>query len=360
MRTSIFCLFLVPGTFALAYPPDAPTGSGATVNADSLPVYAETASSSAVLKHLAKGESLSVDYSIMTAEGEWCSLGIPMRGYVLCTYLKREEPPKQDAAPMPAVLNPSVSHPAEHRAESHAPQPPAESAVFTPEQSALMSAAKVGSAAAIQLALGKGALANGRDKDGKTALMWAAYMGRNEAITELLSAGAEVNQANSLGWTALEAAVWARHPAALELLLAQGPDVNPRDSEGRTPLMHAAQYGDLVMIRDLLAKGADPNASNRFGQTPLMYAVALPDPDAAALLIAAGADVNARDAAGRSVLINAALTGGDHTSNVRLLVQARADLNAKDNDNRTALAWAIRKGETAIAQLLKKSGAAEW
>jgi ankyrin repeat protein len=361
MRTSIFCLLFVPGTLAVpASPADAPASSGATVNADSVPVYAETTSSSTVLKRLAKGETFNIDYSVTTAEGEWCGLGQPARGYVLCSYLKRDEPPKQDSAPLPTVLTPSINHPPEHSAGTHTPQLPAEPAIFTPEQSALMSAAKVGSAAAIQLALNKGALVNGRDKDGKTALMWAAYMGRNEAITELLSAGAEVNQADSFGWTPIEAAVWARHPAALELLLAQGPDVNPRDSEGRTPLMHAAQCGDLVMIRDLLAKGADPNASNRFGQTPLMFAVALPDPDAAALLIAAGADVNARDAAGRSVLINTVLTAADRTANVRLLMQARADLNAKDNDNRTALAWAIRKGQTAIAQLLKKSGAAEW
>jgi ankyrin repeat protein len=363
MRTSIFCLLFVLGT--LAFPVQAAvslTGSGATVNTDSVPVYAETASSSAVLKHLAKGEAYSIDYSVMTAEGEWCSLGESAHGYVLCAYLKREEQPKLDAtpAPLPAVLTSPASHPAQKHADVHTPPPPAESAMFTPGQSALMSAAKGGSATAIELALAKGALVNGRDKDGKTALMWAAYMGRTEAITELLAAGADPNQADSLGWTALEAAVWARHPAALELLLAQGPEVNPRDSEGRTPLMHAAQYGDLVMIRDLLAKGADPNASNRFGQTPLMFAVALPDPDAATLLIAAGADVNARDAAGRSVLINAALTGADRTANVRRLIEARADLNAKDNDNRTALAWAIRKGQTAIALVLKKSGAADW
>jgi ankyrin repeat protein len=363
MRTSIFCLLFVLGTLTLsARAGDAPAGSGATVNTDSVPVYAETARSSVVLKHLAKGEAYRIDYSVMTAEGEWCSLGQPAHGYVLCAYLKREEPLKQDStpAPLPAVLTPLANHPVQKHADRHAPQPPVESAMFTPEQSALMSAAKVGSITAIQLALAKGALVNGRDKDGKTALIWAAYMGRNEAMTELLSAGADANLADSIGWTALEAAVWARHPAALELLLAHGPEVNPRDSEGRTPLMHAAQYGDLVMIRDLLAKGADPNASNRFGQTPLMFAVALPDPDAAALLIAAGADVNARDAAGRSVLINAALTGADRTANVRLLIEARADLNAKDNDNRTALAWAIRKGQTSIALFLKKSGATEW
>lgn len=363
MRTSILCLlFVLPTLASAANNVDAPANSAATVNADSVPLYAETASSSAVLKHLAKGETLTIDYSVTTAEGEWCSVGSPARGYVLCTNLKREDPPKLDAisAPLPTILTPANPHPVPKADAAHVPTPPAESAIFTPEQSALMSAAKVGSAAGVELALNKGALVNGRDKDGKTALMWAAYMGRNEAITELLSAGAEVNQADSLGWTALEAAVWARHPAALELLLAQNPDVNPRDSEGRTPLMHAAQYGDLVMIRDLLAKGADPNASNRFGQTPLMYAIALPEPDAAALLIGAGADVNARDAAGRSVLINAVLTDGDRAPSVRLLLQARADLNVKDNENRTALGWAIRKGQTGIAQLLKKSGAVEW
>jgi ankyrin repeat protein len=357
MRTSAVCLLFVLA--APAFPAEAPAGS-ATVVSDAVAIYAETTSSSPVLKHLAKGENLTVDYSVMTAEGEWCALGAPARGYVLCTSLKREEPPKlPDPAPLPTVLTPAAPRPVEKPGVHTAP-PPVESAIFTPEQSALMSAAKVGTAAAVELALSKGALVNGRDKDGKTALMWAAYMGRNEAIAQLLTAGADVNQADALGWTAIEAAVWARHASALELLLAQNPDVNPRDSEGRTPLMHAAQYGDLVMIRDLLAKGADPNASNRFGQTPLMFAVALPDSNAAELLVAAGADVNARDAAGRSVLINAVLTGADRPGNVRLLIQSRADLNAKDNDNRTALAWAVRKGQTAIAQLLKKSGAAEW
>lgn len=340
----------------------APAVGSATVNADSVPVYSETSSSSAVLKQLSKGSVLTVDYSVVTGEGEWCSLGAPERGYVPCDSLKREEPLKQDSAhaPMPAILVPTASHPAQRHPDPHTAPAPVEPAIFTPEQSALMSAARVGSAAGIQLALNKGALINGRDKDGKTALMWAAYMGRNDAIKELISAGADANAADAQGWTAIEAAVWARHAAALELLLEQDLDVNSRDSEGRTPLMHAAQYGDLVMMRDLLAKGADPNARNRFEQTPLMFAVALPDADAAELLIQAGADVNARDAAGHSVLTNAVLTGTERPANVQLLLRARADTNAKDNENRTALSWALKNGHTAIAQLLKRAGAAEW
>lgn len=361
MRTSLIGFPLVLYALTLGQASEPSASAAATVNEDSAPVYSETSSSSAVLKRLTRGVALTIDYSVVTGEGEWCALAAPDRGYVLCASLKRDDPPKPDAAPapLPAVLTPSPSHPTQQRTGAHAAQPPAEPVLFTPEQSALFSAAKVGSAAGIELALSKGAVANGRDKDGKTALMWAAYMGRIDAIKELISAGADVNAADSSGWTAIEAAVWARHPAALELLLEQNPDVNARDSEGRTPLMHAAQYGDLVMVRDLLAKGADPNARNRFDQTPLMFAVALPDPDAAALLLSAGADVNARDAAGHSVLTNAVLTGTERPANVELLLHARADINAKDNDNHTALSWALKNGRAAIAQILKKAGAAE-
>jgi ankyrin repeat protein len=91
-----------------------------------------------------------------------------------------------------------------------------------------------------------------------------------------------------------------------------------------------------------------------------MFAVTLNETAAAELLLSAGADVNAKDAAGRSVLINAALAGAERSPIVQLLVDHAAELNAKDNEGRTALAWALKKGHTAIAQLLKKAGAAEW
>ena len=177
MRKSLLCCPLVLGVLAVScLAADGSSSGGATVSTDSVAVYSETASSSAILKHLAKGAALTVDYSIATGEGEWCSLGAPERGYVFCDSLKRDEPPKQDAAaaPLPTMLTPPTSHPAQPGVDAHAPRPAAEPAMFTPEQSALMSAAKLGSAAGIELALSKGALANGRDKDGKTALMWAA------------------------------------------------------------------------------------------------------------------------------------------------------------------------------------------
>jgi ankyrin repeat protein len=358
---------------ANAAPGDVPSEFRATVNAESVPVHPETSNASEVLKTLNKGDMVTIGYSVQTGEGEWCSLSGAQHGYTLCVYLTREAPlqPIAAGAPMPTVLTQSATitttqrrqvpaGPAPAPPASVAPVAPVAPAVFSPEQSALVSAAKLGNVAAIQLALQKGAIAGGRDKEGKTALLWAASMGRATAVTELLSAGSDVNAADNLGWTPLEAAVWARHPDVVQLLLDQGAEVNARDSEGRTPLMHAAQYGDLTMIAGLLAKGADPNARNRFEQTPLMFAVALNDTSASEALLAGGADVNARDAAGRSVLINAVLSVTEHPANVQLLLRHAADVHVKDTEGRTALAWAVKKGHTAVMQLLKKAGASTW
>jgi hypothetical protein len=101
---------------------------------------------------------------------------------------------------LPTVLTTAAAAPTSRpqpRAPQAIPHPLAEPALFTPEQSALMSAAKAGNIPAIQLALGKGAALNGGDKDGKTALMWASYMGRADAVKELLSVGADATSRRS-------------------------------------------------------------------------------------------------------------------------------------------------------------------
>src|SRR6267143_561253 len=258
MRSFVLCLTAVLIPLALNAGPD----GHATVNREAVPVHAEASTSSAVVRVLAKGDELKVGFSLATSEGEWCSA---TGGYVLCRYLTREEAakPELEDAPLPPVF--TTSGPTTKPGKQTAYFAPREPALLTPEQSALMSAARLGSVVAIQVALEKGADVNSRDKDGKTALMWAAYMGRVQAVVELVSAGADVNTVDSTGWTALEAAVWTRRASVVENLIERGAQVNVQDNEGRTPLMHAAQYGDTVVMRDLLAQGADPNASNKFG-----------------------------------------------------------------------------------------------
>src|SRR6202043_2980977 len=111
MRTLVLSLPLIAGSLAA----DAPGGYGATVTADSAPVYAETSSSSTLVKRISHGETLTIDYSVETGEGEWCSLSGVTRGYVQCRLLKREEPPKQDTAPapLPEVVKVPTAHPAD-------------------------------------------------------------------------------------------------------------------------------------------------------------------------------------------------------------------------------------------------------
>ena len=352
MRSFVLCLAAVLIPLALNAGPD----GHATVNSEAVPLHAEASTSSAVVRVLAKGDEVKVRFSLATGEDEWCSA---TGGYVLCRYLTREEAAKPELqdVPLPPVL--TASGPTTKKAERTAHVAPREPALLTPEQSALMSAARLGSVVAIQLALEKGADVNSRDKDGKTALMWAAYMGRVQAVVELVSAGAEVNAVDSTGWTALDAAVWTRRASVVESLIERGAQVNVQDKEGRTPLMHAAQYGDAVVMRDLLAQGADPNAGNKFGQTPLMFAVALNDTAAARMLLDADADMNARDAAGRSVLINAALAEGERIATVQLLIERGAELNSKDSEGRSALTCADQRHYLVIAQLLRKAGAVE-
>src|SRR5438046_1964424 len=141
----------------LAMAADSSAGTRATVNADSVAVYAETSSSSALVRKLAKGEVLNIGYAVITSDGEWCSLDGLSRGYVPCRYLTREAPPKRDVgpAPLPTILTPAVTPMARPQPRSIAVQPSGAPAVFTAEQSALIGAAKIGNVGAIQVALGK-------------------------------------------------------------------------------------------------------------------------------------------------------------------------------------------------------------
>src|SRR5579862_6386057 len=194
---------LVYGCFcALAWSQDE---GRATVKTDSLSVYSQMSGSSDVVRTLAKGDAVTVSYSIASGDGEWCSIS---PGYVLCKALDRQvqEPPVTAPDPKTAPLIPAPAPPAVEPAV--APPKP-----LTPEQSALASvliaAAKSGNIVAIQLAIEKGAPVNGADIDGKTPLMWAAYTGQYSAVAALLAAGADMQARDKMGWTALHAAAWA-------------------------------------------------------------------------------------------------------------------------------------------------------
>ena len=106
-------------------------------------------------------------------------------------------------------------------------------------------------------------------EDRLTALMRAALIGRADAINELLARGLDVNASDQYGRTALMEAAYGGHADAVEALLKQGADVNAKDPSGWTALMEAASKSRCCAVRTLLAYGADTGATCKNGWTAL-------------------------------------------------------------------------------------------
>jgi ankyrin repeat protein len=255
---------------------------------------------------------------------------------------------------------------------------------------ALMIAAREGSAAAAQALAAGGANLDLTDPDGTTALELAIINSHYDSAVGLLEKGANPNIGDSSGMAALYAAVDMNtlaevygRPArkttdrltALELiqkLLDHGANPNgqlktpalqrahtPGDrnlGEGATPLMRAARNGDAAGMRVLLEHGADPSLTQKNHITALMLAAGLgrglgtfadeyasekEQYEAVKVLLARHVDVNAASDAGQTALHFAALS---MDSVVELLVMNGANLEAKDRQGRTPFDMASGKG----------------
>lgn len=211
----------------------------------------------------------------------------------------------------------------------------------------------------VTLLLEHGALVNARTRTEATPLIVAIRLGNATAMRVLIAHGADVKtdvstllaECHAQGDAEVEqalrgAGVETRDPAQLsailaagqnmvnvgftERLLARGATLPRNDIRNRTftaPLLGyaAATYG-LPLVRTILRLGADPNRKGTRGITPLMMAAAASEPD---------------------------------PSLVQLLIDKGADVTALDDSGRTALDWALLQGDTAVAQVLRKAGAAE-
>jgi hypothetical protein len=92
-------------------------------------------------------------------------------------------------------------------------------------------------------------------------------------------------------------------------------------------------------------------------ETPLMQAADKGDLKAVQQLLAEKADVNARDQGGQTALIHACQNPHATPELVRALVAAGADVNYRSRNDYSALAWAMVRGNNAVAQTLRKAGA---
>jgi ankyrin repeat protein len=270
----------------------------------------------------------------------------------------------------------------------------------------LVAALDRGDATRARVLLEGGARADGDDADGNSALMLATWHGDAALVKLALAHGGDVAHVNHAGATALHFAV--DDAAKVKLLVEAGADPNAADHTGVTPLELAVARddgGDAVAIMlahggdakrvdgsfgassattltALLARGANPRADEAvavaaghgnadtlallvdhganpndvagpLGITALMWAAQMGSPDSVAYLLAHGANPNLREKFnGSTALIQAAASDRADASVVRALLDAGADATIADDEGADALAWAIRRGDPDIIQLI--------
>ena len=241
-------------------------------------------------------------------------------------------------------------------------------------RTALMLAAREAQPELIQTLLEAGAHPKAQDKQGKTALDWALEGGNGKALAPLIQrTGVPVNPGKVLSetaavgnediikallaahvaadataagelWTPLVTAAFHCQIESIRLLLAAGANPNATSIAGRTALMEAASHCRAEAVKLLLEAGANPNAMGDVGDSALTCAAQRGDLESFRLLLDAGADPSA-------ALMYAAQR--DDPESVRLLLAHGADANHQGRHGKTALDWALEKGRTEAAALLR-------
>jgi ankyrin repeat protein len=138
--------------------------------------------------------------------------------------------------------------------------------------------------------------------------------------------------------------------------IENGANVNVIDGRGMMPIHWAALRGHMEIVRALVDGDADVNGTNSAEWTPIMHASLEGHSEIVKLLLESGAVVNARTYVSGTALMFA--SGRGHIEIVRMLLDAGANPSIEiegtdDEDGMTALTYAIREGNDAIADVLR-------
>jgi ankyrin repeat protein len=213
-----------------------------------------------------------------------------------------------------------------------------------------------------------------------TALIQAARRGSAELADMLVKAGADLDAQNDEGQTALMVAAQADHRELIELLMKAGADLTLRDKVGKTALNFTV-YGtgayellgggvagiDIFdFVRDADAeslaavldnKDFDVNVIDLFGQHLLIYAAGNnPDSGVIRVLAEHGANMNQSDIYGWTALMHAA-RDNKNVEVLKAIVDAGADLEQKNTRNMTALMVAAENARSDSVKSLIENGA---
>jgi len=124
-------------------------------------------------------------------------------------------------------------------------------------------------------------------------------------------------------------------------------------------MVGAALTNQTPAVREALAKGESPNVGNFFGWQALTLAVMHGNLEMAQSLLDSGAKVNATDAAGSTPLMWAVGLDTPNPALVDALLRHGADPGVKNLAGESALQWATRRGDMALAARLRAAGASD-
>lgn len=190
------------------------------------------------------------------------------------------------------------------------------------------------------------------------AMLAAAQAGDLMQIRRLLDAGVPVDSRDGRQRTALLLATRADHVDVARLLIERGADVNAQDDQRDSPFLYAGAEGRLQILRLTLAAGADLASTNRYGGTALIPAAHHGHVETVRELLSKRIAVDHVNRLGWTALLEAVILGDGgpaHTEIVRLLVQHGADVNRADAQGVTPLVHAERRGQRAIAEILRRA-----
>ena len=191
---------------------------------------------------------------------------------------------------------------------------------------------------------------------------------RNTAAV-LLDAGASTSHgsvywespAKSVPIPVLYHACMSDHPALVQLLLERGAPTQDGES-----IYHAAQYNRRACLELLLQHGADLSSrQSPYGNTPLYFLVGHHDDEdgraawfqGMTWLLEHGADPNVPSYRSGETPLHGIAGSPPKLATALALLAHGADVNARRADGRTSYQIAVRRGNTAIASLLREHGA---